>query len=78
MLKLRPSADKYIINIKKKKTKKRMQLVVKNLPCDARDMISIPGRGTKIPYASEQLNPRGATTEPMPGNENSCMMQQRS
>ena len=55
-----------------------MQLVVKNLLCDARDMLLIPGRGTKIPRAAEQLNPRGATTEPTPGNEKSCMMQQRS
>ena len=51
-----------------------MRLVVKNLPCDARDMLLIPGRGTKTPRAAEQLNPQGATTEPMPGNEKSCIM----
>ena len=30
--------------------------VVKNLPCNAGDMGSIPGYGTKIPYAMEQLS----------------------
>ena len=29
--------------------------VVKNLPCNA-DTGSIPGQGTKIPYATEQLS----------------------
>ena len=27
--------------------------VVKNLPCNARDTVSIPGWGTKIPHAAE-------------------------
>ena len=31
--------------------------VVKNPPCNTVDMGSIPGRGTKIPLASEQLSP---------------------
>ena len=37
--------------------------VVKNLPSNARDMGSIPGRGTKIPHATEQLSPRATTRE---------------
>ena len=39
--------------------------VVKNLPCNARDVGLIPGWGTKIPYAVEQLSPCTATTECM-------------
>ena len=38
--------------------------MVKNLPCNARDMGSIPGLGTKIAHAVEQLNPRATTPEP--------------
>ena len=38
--------------------------VVKNLPSNAGDMGSIPGRGTKIPHAVGQLSPCTATTEP--------------
>ena len=30
--------------------------VVKNLPCNTKDMGSIPGKGTKTPHASEQLS----------------------
>ena len=30
--------------------------VVKNLPCNAGDAGSIPGQGTKIPHAMEQLS----------------------
>ena len=30
--------------------------VVKNLPCNAGDVGSIPGQGTEIPYATEQLS----------------------
>ena len=37
--------------------------VVKNLPCNARDASSIPGWGTKIPYAMKQLSPPATTTE---------------
>ena len=37
--------------------------MVKNLPSNAGDAGSIPGRGTKIPPAEGQLNPRSATTE---------------
>ena len=37
--------------------------VVKNPPCDARDMGSIPGQRTKIPHAEEQLSPRAITRD---------------
>ena len=30
--------------------------MVKNLPCNAGDVGSIPGQGTKIPQAAEQLS----------------------
>ena len=33
---------------------------IKNLPCNARDAGSIPGWGTKVPHAAEQLSPRTA------------------
>ena len=36
---------------------------VKNPPSNVGDMGSIPGRGTKIPHAIEQLSPRATTTE---------------
>ena len=39
--------------------------VVKNLPCNAGDLGSIPGRGSKAPHTSEELSLRVATTEPM-------------
>ena len=35
--------------------------VVKNLPCNAGNTGLIPGWGTKIPHAMEQLNPRATT-----------------
>ena len=37
--------------------------MVKNLPGNAGDVISIPGQGNMIPHAMEQLNPCAATTE---------------
>ena len=37
--------------------------VVKNLPCSAGNVGSIPGQGTKIPHATGQLSPRATTTE---------------
>ena len=37
--------------------------VVKIPPCNAGDVNSIPGQGTKIPHAMEQLSPPAATTE---------------
>ena len=39
--------------------------MVKNSPSNAQHMGSIPGQGTKIPHAAEQLNPRAANTEPV-------------
>ena len=38
--------------------------VIKNPLCSAGDAGSVPGQGTKIPYAVEQLSPRATTTEP--------------
>ena len=54
--------------------------VVKNLPCNAGDVGSIPGQGTKIPHAAGQLSLRHNhwTRESVNCNERSCMMQQRS
>ena len=43
--------------------------VVKNLPCNAEDLGSIPGWGTKIPRAMELLNPCTATIDPMRCNK---------
>ena len=39
--------------------------VVKNPPSNAGDAGSIPGRGTKIPHAAEQLSPCATSTEPV-------------
>ena len=36
--------------------------VVRNLPCNAGDIGSIPGQETKIPHAVDQLRPHNATT----------------
>ena len=38
--------------------------VVKNLSCKAGDADLIPGQGTKIPHAKEQLSPQ-ATRDPV-------------
>ena len=38
--------------------------MVKNLPCNAGDTGLIPGWGTKVPYAEEQLIPSATPTEP--------------
>ena len=37
--------------------------MIKNLPCNAGDMGSIPDQGTKIPRALEQLSPCNTTME---------------
>ena len=37
--------------------------VVKNLPCSAGDVGSIPGWGTKMPHAAEKLSLRATTRE---------------
>ena len=42
--------------------------VVKNLPCKAGDMGSIPGWGTKVPHVAKQLSLCATTTEPMSHN----------
>ena len=42
--------------------------VVKNLPCNAGDIGSIPGQGAKILHATEQLSLHAATTKPEPHN----------
>ena len=39
--------------------------VIKNLPCNAGDVGSIPGQGTKISCAEEQLSPCAETAEPV-------------
>ena len=39
--------------------------MVESLPCSAGDMGWIPGWGTKIPHAADQISPRAPTTEPM-------------
>ena len=43
--------------------------MVKNLPSNAGDMGSIPGRGTKIPHAMGQLSLHATTTELVRLNE---------
>ena len=42
--------------------------VVKNLPRNAGEVGLIPGWGTKIPHAAEQLGPSSTTTEPQSCN----------
>ena len=67
----------------RKKLKKQCQgdflggPVVKNLPCNAEDVGSIPGWGTSIPHAVEQLSLHAATREFDCCNESSLMMQQK-
>ena len=45
--------------------------MVKNLPSNAGDMSSIPGRGTKIPHARGQLSPH-TTTRETAGKDPAC------
>ena len=52
-------------------------LVVKNLPWNAGDVSSIPGQGTKIPHATEQLSQHITAREPVRHNERSCLLQLR-
>ena len=49
--------------------------VVKNLPSNAGGACSIPGQGTKIPHAAEQLSPCATTTELLHLNERACIPQ---
>ena len=52
--------------------------VVKNLPSNTGDEVSIPGRGTKIPHAVGQLSLRATTREkPACLNERSRMLHLR-
>ena len=37
--------------------------MVKNLPCNAGYAASIPGWGTKMPFATEELSPSAMVTE---------------
>ena len=52
--------------------------VVKNLPSNAGDVGSIPGRGTKIPHAAGQLSSHATTTELECLNERACAPQLQS
>ena len=38
--------------------------MIKNLPCNAGDMGSIPDQGTKIPHAVEQLSLHATVKDP--------------
>ena len=49
--------------------------VVKNLPSKAGGTGSVPSWGTKIPYASGQVNLNGATTELMPSGVHMLQME---
>ena len=54
--------------------------VVKNLPCRAGDAVSVPGWGTKIPHAMEELSPWAKTRESVAHSERStwcCVPQLR-
>ena len=53
--------------------------MVKNLLANARDVGSIPGRGTKAPQAEGQPSLLAATSEkPAPRDKGCLMLQQRS
>ena len=52
--------------------------VVKNLPCNADDMSSIPEQGTKTSHAEKQLSPCDTTRESVCCNERPWRMQWRS
>ena len=45
---------------------------VRNPPCNVENPVSVPGQGTKIPHATEQLNPCATTAEPTPQPESLC------
>ena len=52
--------------------------VVKNPTCNAEDMGSIPGQGTKISHAAGQISPHAATRESVCCNERSYRTQRGS
>ena len=49
--------------------------VVKKMPCNAWDVGLIPGWGTKIPHATEQLSPYATAREAVQCNEKAHMIQ---
>ena len=51
--------------------------VVKNLPCNAGDSGMIPGQGTQVPRAAEQLSPHTTTRASVGRNERSHVLQLR-
>ena len=51
--------------------------MVKNLPTNAGEVGSIPGQGTKIPHAMEQLSLSVATTELFDWREKSMYCKER-
>ena len=51
--------------------------VVKNLPCNAKDVGSIPGRGTKIPHTKGELSPCTTTTKTRRHKDRFHMQQQK-
>ena len=51
--------------------------VVKNLPCNAGDQGSIPGRGPKVPHAMQPLSPHATVRESDHRKERSCRTQSR-
>ena len=51
--------------------------VVKNLLCNAGDVGTIPGQGTKIPHASKQLRLPILTTEPKHHNQRTCVLSRK-
>ena len=53
-------------------------LVVRNLPCNAGDLSSIPGQGTKTPRAAGQLGWPVVTTEPVLHKQSLCIILKRS
>ena len=57
--------EQIVTEKKKKKVKEDFPSgpVIKNLPCNAGDVGLIPGWGTRIPRAMEQLSPRASTAE---------------
>ena len=52
-----------LFNLKKERRDFPGGPVVKNPPCNAGDVGSIPGQGTKILHAVGQLSPHARTTE---------------
>ena len=52
--------------------------VVKRMPCNAWDVGLIPGWGTKIPRATEQLSPYATTRESVQRNQRAHMIQWNS